>query len=119
VKWLLLVIGILALAFVELFMGALACGRIPVRVCGSVTDPAGAPIEGAVLLTLFDPGIVNRPEDLKEDRDGAGRYEGCTRQDLIRHRPVVGSARTDASGAFEIVVGMPPAVTVTAAPPWP
>jgi len=86
-------------------MGGVGCGRVPVLVCGVVTDVAGAPIEGAVLLTLFGPEEARDPKELRERREIAGEYENCSREDLVRFASVFGSARTDASGAFEIIVG--------------
>lgn len=105
-KWTLLAIGVPALACVEFFLGATGCGRVPVRVYGVVTDAAGAPIEGASLLTLFVPDEARDPEGLELRRDLANRYAERSREDLVRWAPGVGSARTDASGAFEIIVGV-------------
>ncbi|MCK6460574.1 MAG: hypothetical protein L6Q95_11860 [Planctomycetes bacterium] len=102
-KRVLLTMGILVLAFIELFTGALGCGRVPFRVCGTVTDAAGVPIEGTTLLTLFHPELAL--QDREQHRATARMYMECSREDRVRMAPIVGSARTDASGAFEIVVG--------------
>jgi len=100
--------GVVALAFFCDSYGAmLGCGRVPARVRGVVLDATkGAPIEGAFLLTLRDPKTARNSEALESWRARLRWREGSTRDDLIRFPTGVGSARTDAAGAFEIVVAL-------------
>jgi len=104
-KWVLLTMGIMVLALVEFFPSSIACGRVPFRVCGTVVDAAGAPVEGATLLTLFNPEEARNPQEVEERRHIASLMANCDREALVGYARVAGSAHTDASGAFEIIVG--------------
>jgi hypothetical protein len=102
------IVGIVALLWLfDASGGHVACGHLPVRVRGTVTDAeTGSPIEGVDVLTLHDPRIAQQPMELRWRRDLARHLESCTREGLIQSCASVGSARTDASGAFEIIVGI-------------
>jgi hypothetical protein len=75
-------------------------------VRGTVLDATGAPVEGAFLLTLRDPGEASNPEALEHWRAMLRWREGCSRDALVRFPGGVGSARTDAAGAFELIVSL-------------
>lgn len=102
-------IGVLVCAFrfVDMFGGSIACGDAPVRVRGRVVDAVtGAPIEGAFLLTLSRPEIVEDPERLERLRDTGRMFQEESREDSVRAYGFVGAGRTDATGAFEILVAI-------------
>lgn len=83
------VIGLLGYGvFTAVVGGSTVSSSLRMRVRGVVVDAeTGAPIEGVALLLLRDTGSLRSAEDLE-------RYG----------RPV--PARTDAAGAFDIVVGI-------------
>jgi len=104
------VLGTLAVLFVFAsatnFGGSLACGRLPARVRGALVDAGtGAPVEGASVLALFDPGVVHDPEKLAQRRRIAEGATGRTEDGRLSYATAA-LARTDAKGAFEMVVAV-------------
>lgn len=105
--WVAGIAGVVGLVLFDISEVSIGCGRLPVRVRGVVVDArTGAPIEGASLLTLFHPETAREPAELERWRRMASAWEGQTQEDLVKLASVVGAARTDAAGAFEIIVGI-------------
>lgn len=101
------VLALAGLAILDTVLGTLACGRVPALVRGTVVDAAtGAPVENASVLTLFDPGILGEPEGVAARRRHAKGCAAWPRQQLLKTPPFAGYARTDAAGAFELVLGL-------------
>ncbi|MCK6459236.1 MAG: hypothetical protein L6Q95_05000 [Planctomycetes bacterium] len=102
------VLALLAFLFV-LALGSggyVACGRVPARIRGTVVDAeTGAPVEGASLLSLLDPGIASDPEGLAQRRRIAEGARGRTEDGHLSYATAA-TARTDAGGAFEMTVAI-------------
>lgn len=93
-------------ALLDLSGGSIACGSVPVRVRGVVVNArTGAPVEGASLLTLHDPAMASEPTELNRWRQMAPPSD-MTRDRLLVLPCHIGSARSNAAGAFEIIVGI-------------
>jgi hypothetical protein len=92
----------------DLISGAIGCGQVPMRVRGRVVDArTGAPVEGAALLTLMDPDLVDDPDRLARYWRIARMYEdGRGIDDEPLSYTVIGSARTGPDGSFEFPVGL-------------
>jgi hypothetical protein len=101
-------LGLLALLFVVAMRsgGYVACGRVPARIRGTVVDAeTGAPVEGASVLSLIDPGIASDPEALAQRRRIAEGARGRTEDGRLSYATAA-IARTGAGGAFEMVVAV-------------
>jgi len=76
-------------------------------VRGTVVDAeTGAPVDGVFILTLFDPEDAEDTEQLVWRRRSARMYEEANREGDRLAFGVVGAAHTDATGAFELTVGL-------------
>ena len=102
------VLGLLGYGvFTAVVGGSIVSSSLPIRVRGVVVDAeTGVPLEGVALLTLRDPGILRDPEGLAERRRIGRKSEEARVREGRPSFSSVGSAHTDAAGAFEIVVGI-------------
>jgi hypothetical protein len=90
----------------ELSLGAHGDGYVTMRVRGRVVDArTGAPIAGAVLLTLPDPEVVDDPARLEQRWRFAGPFQEA--DDRRATYSMIESTRTGADGSFKLLVGLP------------
>jgi len=95
------------LAFVafDLSGRGIGCGRVPARVEGIIVDArTGAPVQGAHVLTLFDADIARDEQRLACQREFATEPEPDDPEPDAA--PLIGAARTNEWGAFDLAIGV-------------